>query len=107
LARRRFDKWTRSRNVKPVIAAETGGNEAILALVQLGLGIGLVPRIVLENGPYTQGFVIHAAGNALGYYDIGFIRKAQITGTKSVRGIQEAVGTILHTTDWPRQQLDS
>lgn len=100
LARERFDKWTKSRNVHPIIAAETEGNEAILAIAQLGLGIGLVPQIVLENGPYKSGFVIHAAGNALGYYNVGFIRKQTITGTQSERHIQEAVNDILHTAQW-------
>lgn len=95
LARSRFDKWIKSRNVKPVIAAETEGNEAILAIAQLGLGIVLVPQIVLENGPYKGEFVIHTAGNILGYYDIGFIRKSTISGTSSSRKIQEAVESIL------------
>ena len=97
LARTRFDKWIKSRNVKPVIAAETEGNEAILALAQLDLGIGLVPQIVLENGPYRGEFVIHTAGNILGFYDVGFIRKSEITGTGSMKKIQEAVGNILHS----------
>ncbi|MCR5188574.1 MAG: HTH-type transcriptional activator IlvY [Treponema sp.] len=95
LARSRFDKWIKSRNVKPIIAAETEGNEAILAIAQLGLGIGLVPQIVLENGPYKGEFIIHTAGNILGYYDVGFIRKATISGTTSSRRIQEAVENIL------------
>ena len=95
LARSRFDKWIKSRNVKPIIAAETEGNEAILAIGQLGLGIGLVPQIVLENGPYRGEFIIHTAGNILGYYDVGFIRKATISGTTSSRRIQEAVESIL------------
>lgn len=95
LARSRFDKWIKSRNVKPIIAAETEGNEAILAIAQLGLGIGLVPQIVLENGPYKGEFIIHTAGNILGYYDVGFIRKSTISGTTSVRKIQEAVENIL------------
>ncbi|MCI6892174.1 MAG: HTH-type transcriptional activator IlvY [Treponema sp.] len=95
LARSRFDKWIKSRNVKPIIAAETEGNEAILAIAQLGLGIGLVPQIVLENGPYRGEFIIHTAGNILGYYDVGFIRKATISGTTSSRRIQEAVESIL------------
>ncbi|MCR4953056.1 MAG: HTH-type transcriptional activator IlvY [Treponema sp.] len=95
LARTRFDKWIKSRNVKPIIAAETEGNEAILSLVQLGLGIGLVPQIVLENGPYKDEFVIHQAGNALGYYDVGFIRKSDITGTTLNRRIQQAVEDVL------------
>jgi len=97
LARSRFDKWIKSRNVKPVIAAETEGNEAILALAQLDLGIGLVPQLVLENGPYKGEFVIHTAGNILGYYDVGFIRKAEISGTASMKKIQEAVGNILRS----------
>jgi len=95
LARKRFDKWTKSRNVKPKIAAETEGNEALLAIAQLGLGIALVPRIVLENGPYKGKFVIHEAGNALGYYDVGFIRKKEITGVQSERKIMAAVNKTL------------
>jgi len=97
LARSRFDKWVKSRNVHPKIVAETEGNEAILALVQLGIGIGLVPQIVLENGPYQGEFTIYTAGNALGYYDVGFIRKAEISGTTSVRRLMRAVENILHT----------
>lgn len=97
LARKRFDKWTKSRNVHPVIAAETEGNEAILALAQLGLGIGLVPRIVLENGPYKGEFIIHEAGNALGHYDVGFIYKKDITGTTSQKKLGAVVRNILET----------
>jgi len=96
LARERFDFWTQSRNVKPVIAAETEGNEAIMALVQLGLGIGLVPHIVLTNGPYDKGFTCHAAGNALGYYEVGFIQKKQISGSDSYKKMRAAVSKILH-----------
>ena len=95
LARSRFDKWIKSRNVKPIIAAETEGNEAILAIAQLGLGIGLVPQIVLENGLFKDEFVVHTAGNILGYYDVGFIHKAEIAGTGSNKKIQEAVWNIL------------
>ena len=97
LARKRFDKWIKSRNVRPKIAAETEGNEALLAIAQLGLGIALVPRIVLENGPYKGKFVIHEAGNALGYYDVGFIRKKEITGVQSERKIMQAVNEVLVT----------
>ncbi len=100
LARRRFDQWTKSRNVQPIIAAETEGNEAILALAQLGIGMGLIPKIVLESGRYANNFTVHTAGNILGYYDIGFIRRTEIYGTQSSRRIQQAVSQILHETDW-------
>jgi LysR family positive regulator for ilvC len=100
LARRRFDAWIKSRNVKPLIAAEAEGNEAVMALAALGLGIGLVPQIVLENGPYQEGFTCHSAGNALGYYEIGFVQKTQISGPESLRKIRLAVTDILHNSKW-------
>ena len=102
LARRRFDKWAKSRNVKPIIAAEAEGNEAVLALAHLGIGIALVPKIVLETGPYSQGFKILETGSSLGFYDVGFIRRAEVHGTKSLRGIQQAVSEILHSSDWSK-----
>lgn len=95
LARLRFDSWIKSRNVKPFIAAETEGNEAVMALAALGIGIGLVPKIVLENGPYKEGFVYHSAGNALGYYDIGFIQKSGMQGTERERKLRNAISEIL------------
>ena len=95
LARERFDAWISSRNVNPVIAAETEGNEAIMALVQLGIGIGLIPHIVLTNGPYDKGFTCLAAGNALGYYEVGFIQKKEISGSESLKRIRTAVNEIL------------
>ena len=100
LARRRFDQWTKSRNVKPIVAAETEGNEAILALAQLGVGLGLVPQIVLESGRFANNFVVHTAGNIMGYYDIGFIRRSENYGTQKSRSIQAAVSDILHSSDW-------
>ena len=86
-----------SRNVHPKIVAETEGNEAVMALAALGLGIGLVPQIVLENGPYKEGFVCHSAGNALGYYNIGFIQLSKASGNQRQQKIREAVNRVLHT----------
>lgn len=95
LARTRFDKWIKSRNVKPIIAAETEGNEAILAIAQLGFGIGLVPQLVLENGPYKGEFIVHSLRNILGFYDVGFIQKEEINGTGANKKIHAAVTKIL------------
>jgi len=75
LARERYDKWVYSMGIKPQIAAETEGNEAAFALARLDLGVGLVPRIILENSPFADGLVIYDAGAFLGHYDIGFVMK--------------------------------
>ncbi|MFF0264992.1 HTH-type transcriptional activator IlvY [Kribbella sp. NPDC004536] len=42
-------RWFRRVGVKPAIAAEPDGHEALLALVALGCGVGVVPRLVLES----------------------------------------------------------
>lgn len=54
LVRDRADRWFRSMHVKPNIHAQVGGHEAIVSMVGLGFGVGLVPRIVLENSPLAS-----------------------------------------------------
>ena len=51
LARQEVDQWFRARKVAPVIYAQVAGNEAIVSMVSLGFGVGLVPRLVTENSP--------------------------------------------------------
>ena len=49
LVRENAFRWFRRNGVKPVIAAEPDGHEALLALVALGCGVGVVPRLVLDS----------------------------------------------------------
>lgn len=98
LSRERLDRWMRSRSIKPIIAAETAGNEAILALGRLGLGLGLVPRLVLENGPFAEGLILYNAGPDFGDYDIGFIQKPSNTGTEAARHFRIAIANIIQRT---------
>lgn len=53
LARERVDRWFRLNHIKPNVYAQVTGNEAIVSMVGLGFGVGLVPRIVLENSPFA------------------------------------------------------
>lgn len=41
--------WFAEQNIRPKVYAQVSGNEAIVSMVALGLGVGFVPRIVLEN----------------------------------------------------------
>ncbi|GGO77671.1 transcriptional regulator IlvY [Marinobacterium nitratireducens] len=54
VARDRVDEWFRALAVKPRIYAQIAGNEAIVSMVSLGFGIGVVPRIVLDNSPLAE-----------------------------------------------------
>lgn len=49
LAREHLDAWMERRSLTPNVYAEIQGHEAILSLVALGCGVGVVPKLVLEN----------------------------------------------------------
>jgi LysR family positive regulator for ilvC len=49
LVRDLVDEWLLRRKIAPTVYAEIQGHEAILALVALGCGVGVVPKLVLEK----------------------------------------------------------
>lgn len=51
LSRERIDRWFSEKKIHPRIYARVGGNEAIIAMVSLGCGVGVVPQLVLEKSP--------------------------------------------------------
>jgi LysR family positive regulator for ilvC len=95
LARERFDRWSREHGFRPRIAAETGGNEPLLAFARLGLGLALVPRIVVESGPFADGLAIYDGGPALGDYDIGYVLRPPRPGSDSGRRVYQALAALL------------
>lgn len=54
VGRKRLDEWFEQRGFTPIIYAQVAGNEAIVSMVSLGFGVGVVPRIVLENSPLAE-----------------------------------------------------
>jgi LysR family positive regulator for ilvC len=95
LAREHFDRWSRKRSLKAHVAVETAGNEALLALAHLGIGLGLVPLMVLESGPFAEGLVIYDAGPDFCDYDIGYILRSPRPGSGACNRVTAAVTEIL------------
>lgn len=54
LARVRVDRWFKQRGAKPNIYGQVSGHEAIVAMVALGFGVGVVPDLVLTSSPMTE-----------------------------------------------------
>ena len=54
LARQRADQWFRDIGVRPHVYAQVAGNEAIVSMVSLGFGVGVVPEIVLDASPLAD-----------------------------------------------------
>ncbi len=51
LARGRVDDWFMNKGIRPQVYAQVAGNEAIVSMVSLGFGVGVVPELVVENSP--------------------------------------------------------
>lgn len=71
LARNRVDMWMKKMGIKPRIYAQVAGNEAIVSMVSLGFGVGVVPDIVLENSPLKSLVSILPVEPALKPFEVG------------------------------------
>lgn len=80
LARAAADRWFRKRRVTPRLYGEVAGNEAMLSLVSLGCGVGIVPRIVAEQSPLRGEVRVLPAEPALPPLRVGVCtRRAKLT----------------------------
>lgn len=70
-ARHRLDAWMRKKGIVPNIASEVSGNEALIAMVRLGTGIGIVPRLTLERSPFRNEVAVVKNAPKLDPYVVG------------------------------------
>lgn len=73
IARSRVNKWFRDLGVSPKIYAQVAGNEAIVSMVSLGLGIGVVPKIVVDNSPLSDKINTIDVYPRLAPYNVGLV----------------------------------
>ncbi len=71
LARERLNSWFRKMKITPQLYAQVSGNEAIVSMVSLGFGIGLVPKIVVDNSPLAKKVKAFSIQPDLKPYDVG------------------------------------
>lgn len=71
-ARKRFDHWFRKKQQgKANIYATVSGHEALVSMVALGCGVGIVPQVVVENSPVKERVqYLHDVG-AIEPFDLG------------------------------------
>lgn len=70
-ARHRLDAWFRAAGGAPRISTEVDGNEALIAMVRLGAGIGIVPQLALERSPFRDEVAVVAGAPRLAPYVVG------------------------------------
>ena len=92
-ARESADRWFRRRRIAPLVYGEVPGSEAILALVSLGCGVGIVPRLVLDESPLAAKLSVLDAddgGAALGEFRVGVCTQRRKLGSPLVRALWDS-----------------
>ncbi|MFK7956454.1 MAG: HTH-type transcriptional activator IlvY [Lysobacterales bacterium] len=81
VGRSRVDRWMKEHRVTPTVAAQVAGNEAIVSMVSLGRGLGVVPQIVLDNSPLAEQVQVLPLAAPLGHIEIGlFALESRLQG---------------------------
>lgn len=80
LARKRLNQWLKKQGASPNIYAQVSGHEAIVTLVALGFGVGLVPELVIQHSPFRDKIRVIEDAPVLQAFQIGLCAmKARLT----------------------------
>lgn len=90
LARDHVDAWLARRDITPNVYAEIEGHEAILSLVALGCGVGVVPRLVLEKSALRERIAEVPVRPALRQFRIGLCVRERSLSNPIVAAVWEA-----------------
>ena len=71
-ARRRLEELFRRSGHTRNVYGDVSGNEAIIAMVSLGCGVGVVPKLVLDQSPLKKEVRVLDAKPKLKPYQVGF-----------------------------------
>jgi len=85
LSRARLDQWMKRKAILPDIRSEVSGNEALIAMVRLGCGIGIVPQLVLERSPFREDVQVLENAPKLTPYVVGLCATKRSLARPSVQ----------------------
>jgi LysR family positive regulator for ilvC len=92
LGRRRLDNWFREQGIQPNIYAQVAGNEAIITMVSLGCGIGVVPQLVLDKSPMRDQVVILPVTPELAPFAVGICTFQKNMTNPAILALWDVVG---------------
>ena len=93
LARAAAEAFFRRKRIKPLVYGEVPGNEAILSLVSLGCGAGVVPKVVMEKSPLVSLVRVLPVEPRLGELKVGICAEKQKAKLAIVRAFWASVET--------------
>jgi LysR family positive regulator for ilvC len=92
LAREYVDRWFRKKRVAPRIYGEVAGSEAILSLVSLGCGVGIVPRLVADQSPLRSALSVLEVEPRLQPFRVGICTEKKKLKSPVVKAFWESIG---------------
>ena len=92
MARADADRWFRRKRIAPRIYSEVAGSEAILSLVSLGCGVGIVPRIVMDKSPLRAEVRALDVEPEIGEFRVGVCTQRRKLQSPLVRAFWDAIG---------------
>lgn len=91
LAREYVDRWFRKKRVAPRIYGEVAGSEAILSLVSLGCGVGIVPRLVADQSPLRSALSVLEVEPRLQPFRVGICTEKKKLKSPVVKAFWESI----------------
>jgi len=92
-----LDNWFNERGVRPRIYAQVAGHEAIVAMVSLGLGVGIAPQLVIEASGMAASVSVIPLTHGLPPLTIGLCSLGQRLGNPLVRSLWDVAGQTYGT----------
>lgn len=87
-----LDAWFREQGIRPRIYAQVAGHEAIVAMVSLGLGVGIAPQLVVEASGMVDRVTQISVPRALPPLTVGLCSLGQRLASPLVKSFWDVAG---------------
>lgn len=87
-----LDSWFQQRGIRPRIYAQVAGHEAIVAMVSLGLGVGIAPQLVIESSGMTSSVSAIDLPQGLPPLTVGLCSLGQRLASPLVKSLWDVAG---------------
>ncbi|PHR29823.1 MAG: HTH-type transcriptional activator IlvY [Desulfotalea sp.] len=91
LSRTRVETWFAEKGIRPYIYSQIAGNEAIISMVAMGAGVGIVPQLVLEKSGLKNEIEVLETSPRLKPFVVGACALAQSRENNLVRSFWSIV----------------
>ncbi|RKX93501.1 MAG: HTH-type transcriptional activator IlvY [Spirochaetes bacterium] len=94
VSRHMMNAWFHHMHITPEIYASVSGNEAIIAMVALGFGVGIVPKLVIDKSPMKEDIITITSAPKMQPYTVGICTSKRLLASPAVQSFREVSRTL-------------